>query len=211
MPKTKDAFAFRDFDGERILQRKFFRQLNLPCGTDTEILNRYREEDANCRNSKTLEQDLYELRRIKKRVFKFLRRITIQYQRLKVLKDKFAENFMVGGDVAFKRNFRQATELIQFYDGVSDIAMILFEQLDDLEDSFNAFYSTRWRRDFGERLRAARKAKGLTQAQLAELVGGVSRSAIQAYESGGADIALPNLSRLVKVLGVETDYLLGIK
>ena len=210
MPKTKNAFALRDFDGERIFQRKFFSKLNLPVGTDNEILNRY-DEAAYFATSKTLEQSLYELRRIKRATFRFLRRLTVQHQRLKDLKDKYAEKFIGEDDAASKKNFRRATELIQFYDGVSDIAVLLFEQVDDREDSFTAFYSTRWRKEFGDRLRAARKDKGLTQTQLADNVGGVSRSAIQAYESGGADISLPNLCRLVKILGVETDWLLGMK
>ena len=40
MPKTKNAFAFRDFDAEKILQRKFFQTLNLPKGMDEEILQK---------------------------------------------------------------------------------------------------------------------------------------------------------------------------
>lgn len=40
MSKTKDAFAIRDFDTRRILQRGFFRELNLSKGlTDEEILS----------------------------------------------------------------------------------------------------------------------------------------------------------------------------
>jgi transcriptional regulator with XRE-family HTH domain len=62
----------------------------------------------------------------------------------------------------------------------------------------------------GSRLKKARLAKGLSQAQLAELVG-VSRETITAYESGRARLLDDVISSLAKVLSVSADELLGLK
>ena len=62
--------------------------------------------------------------------------------------------------------------------------------------------------NFGERLRQLRKARGLTQAQLAELLGG-SKMMISSYESGTRFPPYPTLVKIASIYGVTTDYLLG--
>lgn len=47
MPKSKDAFALKDFDAQRILQRRFFKELNLDADkTDEEILQSMKAADT---------------------------------------------------------------------------------------------------------------------------------------------------------------------
>ena len=58
----------------------------------------------------------------------------------------------------------------------------------------------------GERIRAARQARGITQEQLAEEVG-VSRSAVAQWETGRAGQLTGNLSRIAEVLGVGIEHL----
>lgn len=62
---------------------------------------------------------------------------------------------------------------------------------------------------FSERLRELRKAKGLTQAQVAELVGG-TKMMISSYESGTRYPPYATLIKISNLYGVSTDYLLGI-
>ena len=62
--------------------------------------------------------------------------------------------------------------------------------------------------EFGERLAALRKARGLTQTQLAEKIGS-SQRALSRYETV-ADRA-PVLAALAKALRVTRDELLGVK
>jgi len=62
--------------------------------------------------------------------------------------------------------------------------------------------------EFGERLAALRKARGLTQTQLAEKIGS-SQRALSRYETV-ADRA-PVLAALAKALRVTTDERLGVK
>lgn len=61
----------------------------------------------------------------------------------------------------------------------------------------------------GERLRELRLQKGYTHQELADLLG-VSERQITRYESGKTDPSSSVLTRAAQVLGVTTDYLVGL-
>lgn len=63
---------------------------------------------------------------------------------------------------------------------------------------------------FGERLQTIRKARGLTQVQLAEAAGTTQR-AISYYETEAGFPPAPAVIDLAKALNVTTDELLGVK
>jgi len=63
---------------------------------------------------------------------------------------------------------------------------------------------------FGERLQAIRKARGLTQVQLAEAAGTTQR-AISYYETEAGFPPAPAVIDLAEALNVTTDELLGVK
>ena len=60
----------------------------------------------------------------------------------------------------------------------------------------------------GNRLREVRKAKGLTQTELGELIG-VGKSAICCYEKETRNPTLEAMIEMIHVFGVSADYLLG--
>lgn len=60
----------------------------------------------------------------------------------------------------------------------------------------------------GNRLREVRKAKGLTQTELGELIG-VGKSAICCYEKETRNPTLEAVIEMIHVFGVSADYLLG--
>lgn len=64
--------------------------------------------------------------------------------------------------------------------------------------------------DFGERLVALRKARGLTQVQLAEAIGSTQR-AISYYENEASYPPAPVVADLAGGLGVTIDELMGAK
>lgn len=64
--------------------------------------------------------------------------------------------------------------------------------------------------EFGERLTALRKARGLTQVQLAEKIDSTQR-AVSRYETIADRAPAPVLAKLARALGVSTDELLGVK
>ena len=62
---------------------------------------------------------------------------------------------------------------------------------------------------FGERLRQLRKSRGITQEQLAALIG-VERSSIGKYEGKGKVIPSDDVKfKIAQLFGVSVDYLLG--
>ena len=62
---------------------------------------------------------------------------------------------------------------------------------------------------FPSRLKDARKAKGLSQPELAEAVL-VSTSSMCGYEKGKTFPSIDTAARIAKVLGVSLDYLAGL-
>lgn len=63
---------------------------------------------------------------------------------------------------------------------------------------------------FGKRLIALRKARGITQVELAKALGATQRT-ISYYENEGGLPTVLLLGNLARVLGVTTDELLGLK
>jgi len=64
--------------------------------------------------------------------------------------------------------------------------------------------------DFGERVVELRKARGLTQYDLADLIGTTQRT-ISYYENEGGHPQAPVMADLARALNVSTDELLGVK
>ena len=62
----------------------------------------------------------------------------------------------------------------------------------------------------GERITSLRKARGLTQAQLAEELG-VSQQSVQAYEVGRRRMPVSSLPAVARALGVSLEELFGEK
>lgn len=60
----------------------------------------------------------------------------------------------------------------------------------------------------GERLREIRIKKGLTQQELANMIG-ASKSLISCYESGKRTPSLENVISFMQIFGVSANYLLG--
>lgn len=61
----------------------------------------------------------------------------------------------------------------------------------------------------GEKIKEARLKKGLTQQELADLLGYKSRSSINKIEVGGRDIPRSQIVQIAKTLGVAPAYLMG--
>lgn len=62
---------------------------------------------------------------------------------------------------------------------------------------------------FGNRLQAARKNAGLTQAELASILR-MAKGTISAYEQGHKTPSITVLVKICEILKISSDYLLGI-
>lgn len=58
------------------------------------------------------------------------------------------------------------------------------------------------KRQVGQQIRAARKAKGYTQKELGEKLG-VGETTVSHYEAGKQNLTIETLARIATVLGVE--------
>ena len=63
--------------------------------------------------------------------------------------------------------------------------------------------------NYGERLRAARREKGLTQTELAEKLG-ITQKSYQRMETGTHDLKMSTIYKICKTLDVSADYILGL-
>ena len=62
----------------------------------------------------------------------------------------------------------------------------------------------------GDRLKALRRRRGLTQAEFAQLLG-VTKETVYRYEHGAQEPSLSRLASIAKCLDTSTDCLLGIR
>ena len=63
----------------------------------------------------------------------------------------------------------------------------------------------------GSRIRAAREAKGLTQLQLAEKIGNISKNGLSLWENNKNRPDFDKLIKLCEILNVSADEILGLK
>ena len=64
--------------------------------------------------------------------------------------------------------------------------------------------------NYGEKLRAARTEKKLTQTQLAEILG-ITQKSYQRMETGIHDLKMSTIYNICKALDISADWLLGLK
>lgn len=65
--------------------------------------------------------------------------------------------------------------------------------------------------ELGKRVSEARQARGLNQLQLAELLGSAQGWLSELENGKHASMEVDTVRRLAEMLGVSTDYLLGLK
>lgn len=65
------------------------------------------------------------------------------------------------------------------------------------------------RKQFGARLRMIRTLRGLTQAEVAKVLG-INKSTVTLYENGRTEPSLKNLVLLARTLNVSADWLLDL-
>lgn len=63
--------------------------------------------------------------------------------------------------------------------------------------------------NYGERLKYARKQKGLTQVELAEKLG-LTQTSYQRMETGKHELKMATIYNICKTLNISADWLLGL-
>ena len=219
MPKTRNAFAFRGFDNERILSRRFCKKFReawqaTENRTDAEILDyfnvSYSYDGVNIDNQYALD-GLNEL--LIKYVTPYQKHLKRHVERLTNYINAVANKIAAADETADVANLREhhkrAIKLAEKHkhcaDSVDGLKKKLSKQYKAVEDEIGYQY----RKSFGERLRQARLAAGLTQAQLGESLQ-LSQKAISGYEVGAREPNLAQMVRFAYKLNRPVDWSLGV-
>ena len=202
--KTKNAFAFYDFDSTRILQRPFFRDFHFDTNkSDAQILeslNIVTEDSVD-----SLEKKLYVIKATLERLCKFQRLINRHNEnRL----DKYNKRKSKSQDIKITELQRPAPVMEYFSASLS--VLELMNKFKQLYCEIDKKIQIRYRKEFGTRLRRIRQDLGITQAKFGDLVQ-VSPQVFSLYERGEHDVPIHTVIRLAKMLDMSSDQLLGLK
>ena len=203
--KTKNAFAFRDFDSARILQRPFFKNLYFSSDkSDAEILESLSMSTED--SVDILEKKLYVIKATYERLTEF--RHLIDRHNEKRL-DKY--NRTKSKSEKIKMNELQRPAPVMEYFSASLSVLELINKFEKLYYGIDKKLQARYRKEFANRLKRIRQDLGLTQKQFGDLIQ-ISPQVFSLYERGERrDIPIHMIIRLAKVLNMSTDQLLGLK
>lgn len=201
MPKTKNAFAFRDFDSAHILQRPFFKNFYFESDkSDTEILDSLNESTED--SVDPLERKLYVIKAVHDRLEEF-RHLIDRHNKTRLSKYNKKKSKTKKGKI---QRFIPVME----YSNASDTVLELMNKSKKLYCDIEKKLQEHYRKDFANRLKQARQALGLTQKQLGALIQ-VSPQAFYLYENGKRDVSVPTIIRLAKVLNMNGNQILGLE
>lgn len=226
MPKTRDAFAFRDFDPERILQRPFFRGFEVDFDkTDEEILKLLATEDF---DSFEITQEKFDIMDdLLVRAVEYQKHIKRHGDRLtkytRALEYKIATDETANIEVLRKRH-KRVDELSMKYCGAvtaEGITSYLFagiavkdvgglcQKIAKIYKELDGKIKSHYRKIFAERLKQARKELRLTQNAFGNLLG-LTQRGVSNFENA---IYEPSLAVLVKIsekLNRPVGWFLGV-
>lgn len=197
MAKTSDAFALRDWELNRIFQRKFFDQQHLPNNTDEEILKSL--DVATLNNSESMVSRLDNLHALKRRVATYTKRMLNHHKKL--------EKFFKDADT--KEKFDRAWLLSQCYALVVELLGNLQSKLNRINLTSEKSIDEQRKKEFSSRLKKARRAAGLTQLDVA-LTLNSSANKYASYEQNKTEPSIATLIRICKQLNTSADKLLGL-
>ena len=201
MPKTKNAFAFRDFDSARILQRPFFKDFYFDADkSDAEILeslNNVTDESVD-----SWENNLYAIKAIHDRLEEF-RHLIDRHNKTRLSKYNKKKS------KPKKDKIQRFIPIIE-YSNASDTVLELMNKSKKLYCDIEKKLQEHYRKDFANRLKQARQSLGLTQKQLGALIN-VSPQAIYYYENDKRDLSVSMIIRLAKALNMNGNQILGLE
>lgn len=215
MPKTRDAFAFRDvIRGIELNERANVLAKNR-CKKSKELYEIY-EKAGDLLFNKFVSKDskLDEVDRIGN-IEQLIRKCDLDLVRadflLERLKahDKRLRKVMSRHD-SVDTIFSRAFELQSKYEVVKEQLLFFIVTIRELKLYNSEVLRTAFNEELGVRLRLARRRKGYSQKEISEKLG-IPKSTYSNYELGRREIPPLLIYRLVDILKVSTDYLLGIK
>lgn len=213
MPKTIDAFALRDFDAERILQRPYFRKFGFEVDkTDEEVLQSMRgmnfdSFETTQQKLVTIEDFIFELNHYMVCIERHMERLK-NYMRLLEYKITTDETIELK---PLRIRHKKAQDIKDKHYEVIFCDIVKFiEKVFGVHEELEKKIKTHYRKVFATRLKQARKLTGLTQEVFAPKVG-LTKNGYALYETARRDPSIPTLVRISKELRTSVDWLLGLK
>lgn len=208
MPKTRDAFALRGFDEQKIIARMFAPDFSHR--TDAELLATY-QFGVNAKLFGTDNQfatfSRITLIEFAMAASQYQTRLTRHNDRLLRYSVYLIENFAV--DDVIQSRIRRARKLSDRYVDACRAVQSLQKKLHGIIVSIDNYAEQSLRQRFSERLREARKAVGLTQQQVADKIE-MTASGYNQYELARRDPSIPTLIKIARILNRSADWLLGL-
>lgn len=214
----KAAFALSDFDKERILQRNFFKDLEVDGAkifdaemTDKEIITFLSFGDS----VEGQKLNLKAFQSILSQVEEYEKKIEHHMSRFDKLKGEITSKLfkLPPNDLDGLRDCRskhgRIDEMWKNYSkiakAVEDFSLLLSANIALLDAKICKYY----RKNFSARLKILRKEKKLTQKSLAQK-SGLSAIAIAQYEQCTREPSITTAIKLSKTLGTTIDFLCGV-
>ena len=198
--KTKDAFALRDFDEEKILSQLFNGYTGY---TNEEIIKLLRQQFE----VKNPDWAILCLSNLMTETHDYQTRLTKHVDRLLRYATHLIEKYDV--DETIQNKVRRAKNLSTCYANIAKAVISLQKLIHETIAAVEGDSETFLRRRFGARLKKARIEAGLTQQQLANKIQ-MSQGGYTQYELARRDPSIPTLIKLSRILNQSTDWLLGL-
>lgn len=212
--KTENAFALKNFDAAKILQRPFFKKwredYHVGDETDEKILMTLAVKNSD--DVMILEKKNRRLNEVFKLLDK-LRTNSINHSnnRLESYRRALTKK-LANADTDFLLKSRYQREqglaleyVLNIPQAIADLMIIVEKIWQDSEQALQAAY----RRRFGERLKIARERTGLSRKELGDAIN-ISPNGYGLYETGKRDVSTTALIRLARTLNVSADWLIGL-
>lgn len=211
--KTQNAFALRDFDASRILQRRFFKEFHFAADkSDAEILQSMSATDDD--SLPTLERKQAALKTLLKRVIEFRAWLNRHIKNRLGEYNRIIKKKIENGEPATAEFFQKILNRVQAL--IFHYTIDLPDDIDNLgynvgikEDDIETEIQKRYRKIFATRLKEARLKANLSRRDLADIVN-ITQVTVGLYENCKREPTLTPLIKISKALGVTTDWLTGI-
>lgn len=225
--KTRNAFAFKDFDASRILQRPYFKKFreeyHIADKTDDEILDSLNAADDD--SAKNIRHKVFCLQSLRNLVESYIKRMAQHGTKLtkytqavgeKIITDENAdikslrERHKRARDLERKYNMAAVSwndEPFKYSGLVGALVDLLFGRIIKQQEKIEGMQS-HYRSTFALRLKIVREEKNLTRAELAKRLNTTPR-AIGYYETAMREPNLAMLAKISKELDCSIEWLIG--
>ena len=214
--KTENAFALKNFDAAKILQRPFFKKwredYHVGDKTDEEILLALSYAKTSSQQDLEINFDILVALIFRTADYlKFIKRHVDRLERYRrAVADKIVEDKTADVET-LREKYDREQKLVSFYqlEIYSDVDTWLRERLAQAFRAVDDELKLSYRKIFADRLKLARQEKGMNQKDFGVSVG-LTQRAISNYEVGIREPTLAMLARFSKKLQRPIGWFFGV-